>query len=94
MIFPYIIFLYIRLMPKRTISQKELRRMRRIVGKNLLNWRYRRRMTLHQLSLITGIDDRHLDAFEMGQRACTLDELYKLSEALKTSSMLMIVEGA
>lgn len=55
------------------------RQLRRTIGSNIHALRLERGVTLHRLSLLTGISIELLDQFEMGKNEIALRELLKIS---------------
>lgn len=61
----------------------QLRTLRRTIGANIHCLRKNRKITLWELSRLTGIKPEKLDQFEIGKRAIQFEHLACIASALK-----------
>jgi len=61
---------------------KDLRLLRRAMGRELRTLRRRRKMTLEQLSRKVEVRARQLDLYELGRSAITLEHFVRIKWAL------------
>lgn len=59
--------------------------MRRLVGRNVRQYREKRRLTQEQLAEISGFSQQYISSLEQGRRNPTVITLYELAIALGVS---------
>ncbi|MGE4351343.1 MAG: helix-turn-helix domain-containing protein [Bdellovibrionales bacterium] len=63
-------------------TRQLLRHLRRAIGRNMHEFRLKKRMTLERLSQTTGVPCNRLDQYEMGKNEVCLTHLVQIACAL------------
>lgn len=72
---------------------KEIRELSRRIGGNLHARRCTQRMSLRTLARLTGLPEWRLDEIELGKGELRLDELFRLSKALRCASLADMLDS-
>jgi transcriptional regulator with XRE-family HTH domain len=67
-----------------------LRHLRATIGQNIRHHRTQQKMPLHKLAKLTGIPTQLLDHYELGKNEIRLDEMLKITCALRIEIQKLI----